>query len=132
MIDAPVEAVFGFHERDEALKLLTPPFPPVKIRRTGRLEPGARVELSSGPMRWIAVHRAYEKNRLFVDEQVDGPFRRWIHRHEFEDFAGKTRLTDRVEYDAPGGAMANALVRPLLAALFAYRHRVTQRECERR
>ena len=131
MIDAPVETVFGFHEREEALKLLTPPFPPVKIRRTGTLEPGARVELRSGPMCWVAVHRAYEKNHLFIDEQVAGPFRRWVHRHEFEDLAGRTRLTDRVDYEAPGGAMANALVRPLLAALFAYRHRVTKRECER-
>ena len=42
------------------------------------------MELQVGWSRWVALHTAYEKNRLFVDEQIDGPFARWIHRHEFE------------------------------------------------
>ena len=127
MIDAPVETVFAFHERDDALELLTPPFPQVAITRTGGIEAGARVELRVGPFRWIARHTGYEKNRLFVDEMVEGPFRQWVHRHEFEDLGGKTRLTDRIEYEVRAGAM----VRVALGMLFRYRHRVTKRECER-
>ena len=132
MIDAPVTRVFAFHEREEALALLSPPFPPMRITRTGGLEIGARVVLRCGSFRWVARHTDFEQDRRFVDEQIEGPFQLWVHRHEFEDLGGKTRLTDRVEYRMRGGPIGNALVRPLLAALFTYRHRVTRRECEDR
>jgi ligand-binding SRPBCC domain-containing protein len=128
VIDAPVAEVFAFHERDEALALLSPPFPPVKITRTGGMDIGARVVLRSGPFRWTARHSDYERNRLFVDEQIEGPFRTWVHRHEFEDLGGRTRLTDRVEYQTNCGPLVDIAVRPLLELLFRYRHRVTKRE----
>jgi ligand-binding SRPBCC domain-containing protein len=132
VIDAPVAAVFAFHQRDEALALLSPPWPPTQISRTGGLEIGARVVVRSGPFRWVARHTDYERNRLFVDEQIEGPFRQWVHRHEFEDLGPRTRLTDRIEYKAHGGPLMDLAVWPLLAMLFRYRHRVTRRECERR
>jgi ligand-binding SRPBCC domain-containing protein len=127
-----VEIVFEFHERDDALRLLSPPFPPVTVTRTGGLEIGARVVLRSGPFRWVARHTDFERNRLFVDEQITGPFQRWVHRHEFEDLGDTTRLTDHVEYGMRGGALANAAVRPMLTLLFRYRHGVTKRACEQR
>jgi ligand-binding SRPBCC domain-containing protein len=135
-IDAPVSVVFGFHERDDALALLSPPFPPVRVvRRTGGIRSGAEVELRvAGIIRWLARHTVYEPDRLFVDEQVSGPFRRWVHRHEFESVGTRTRLTDRVSYELPGGRLVNALA-PLAAEaglrrMFAHRHRVTKQHCE--
>jgi ligand-binding SRPBCC domain-containing protein len=135
LIEAPVDVVFGFHEREDALALLTPAFPPVRIiSRTDGIRVGARVELRVGFFRWVALHTAYEKNRLFVDEQIKGPFAKWVHRHEFEDVGGKTRLTDRVEYRLPGGAIVNTLfgwmVKPGLARMFQHRHHVTKQICE--
>jgi ligand-binding SRPBCC domain-containing protein len=69
-----------------------------------------------------------------VDEQVSGPFAKWVHRHEFESFGGRTRLTDRIEYELPGGALVNRLmnwaVTPGLVRMFAYRHKVTKEICE--
>jgi ligand-binding SRPBCC domain-containing protein len=131
IIDAPVEAVFAFHERDDALTRLSPSFPRVRVvRRTGGIEPGSRVELRIGPLAWVALHTAYEKNRLFVDEQVEGPFRRWVHRHEFEDLGGRTRLTDRVEYALRGEVPIGWIVRLGLARMFRARHLVTKRFCE--
>jgi len=110
VIDAPVEAVFAFHERDDALARLSPSFPRVRvIRKAGGIEAGLRVELRIGPLLWVALHTRYEKNRLFIDEKIQGPFRRWIHRHEFEDLGGSTRLTDRVEYRLRGGPIAEAV-----------------------
>lgn len=135
IINAPVETVFAFHGREGALSLLTPLFPPVRVvSRSGGISKGARVELRVAGMRWVAVHTAYQQNRLFVDEQVAGPFSRWIHRHEFEDLRGKTRLTDRVEYLLPGGHYVNSLfgwvIRPGLMQMFSHRHRVTKKFCE--
>jgi ligand-binding SRPBCC domain-containing protein len=133
-IQAPVERVFAFHERADALDLLSPAFPRVRVlSRTGGLQPGARVDLRIGPFRWVAVHTAYERNRLFVDEQVEGPFARWIHRHEFEEAAGGTRLTDRVDYRLRGGVLFERLfgwaVTFALGRMFAQRHAGTRRHC---
>ena len=136
VIDAPVETVFGFHERPDALLLLTPPFPPVRfVSKTGGLEPGSRVELRVGFLPWVALHTAYQRNRLFVDEQIKGPFAKWVHRHEFESLGEKTLLTDRVEYVLPGGSFVNAAlgwtVNIGLNQMFRHRHKVTKQLCEK-
>ena len=104
-----VEAVFAFHEREDALLLLSPPFPPIRVVNKGAaIEAGSRVELRVGFLPWVALHTAYQRNRLFVDQQIRGPFAKWVHRHEFEGLGDKTRLTDRVEYLLPGGSFVNA------------------------
>ena len=136
VIDAPIETVFGFHERPDALLLLTPPFPPVRlVSKTGGLEPGSRVELRVGFLPWVALHTAYQRNRLFVDEQIKGPFAKWVHRHEFESLGEKTLLTDRVEYVLPGGSFVNAAlgwtVNIGLNQMFRHRHKVTKQLCEK-
>lgn len=135
VVEAPVEAVFGFHEREDALLLLSPRFPPQHvIRKTGGIEPGSRVELKIGPFLWTALHTAYEKNRLFADEQVQGPFAKWVHRHEFESVGFATRLTDRVEYRLPGVWMNRLFgwaVQLGLHQMFRHRHRITKLYCEK-
>jgi ligand-binding SRPBCC domain-containing protein len=138
MINATVDEVFGFHEREDAFTLLTPRFPPVRLISKSRegIQSGTRVELRVGVFSWIALHTRYEKNKLFVDEQIRGPFSKWIHRHEFEPADGRTLLTDRIEYELPGGRLVNALFRWAVAAglhqMFNHRHRVTREFCERR
>lgn len=131
VIDAPVERVFAFHERPDALELLTPKFPPVRVtRKSGGIQTGAQVDLRIGPIRWLAQHTAFERNQLFVDEQLQGPFAQWVHRHEFENLGKQTRLTDRVQYKLKGGAPVNAafrrVVESMLRRMFAHRHRVTK------
>ncbi len=136
LIDASVEEVFRFHERDDALSLLAPAFPPVRIiHRTGGIKIGARVELRVCSFRWVALHTAYERNQFFEDRQVEGPFAKWVHRHEFEAAGVKARLTDRIEYELPGGSLVNTLfgwlVRLGLRNMFAHRNRVTKEFCEK-
>ncbi|NEO25288.1 MAG: cyclase, partial [Moorea sp. SIO4A5] len=60
VINAPVDIVWTFHERDDILDLLTPPWQPIQvIRREGGLEIGAvsefRIFLGLIPLQWIAV-----------------------------------------------------------------------------
>lgn len=130
-----METVFGFHEREDAFELLAPAFPPVKlVSKTPGLAVGTRVELRILFLPWVALHTAFERQLLFVDEQIEGPFARWVHRHEFEDLGGRTRLTDRVEYRLRGGAVVNTClgwaVQLGLGRMFAHRHAVTKRACE--
>ncbi|MBW4495454.1 MAG: SRPBCC family protein [Oscillatoria princeps RMCB-10] len=140
LINAPVEVVWNFHERPDILKILTPPWQPVQIvRREGGLEVGAisefRLWLGPFPVRWVARHTACEKNRLFADEQVEGPMVSWTHRHLFAEENGQTKLTDAIDFGLPGGWLAELFlsmwVLSRLEEMFRYRHEVTKRECER-
>jgi ligand-binding SRPBCC domain-containing protein len=135
-IDAPVEKVWQFHERPDILEVLTPPWQPVRvIRRQGGLEVGAthefRLMLGIIPIKWQAKHIECQPNRLFVDEQIVGPMLSWIHRHQFETEHGKTKLTDAIDYELPGGWLAELLlgwwVESRLRDMFIYRHQITQR-----
>jgi ligand-binding SRPBCC domain-containing protein len=137
VIEAPVAAVFSFHEREDALLLLSPRFPPVRlISKTGvGIAPGTCVVLQIGLTKWVAVHTDYQQNCLFVDEQRSGPFAHWVHRHEFEELEGaRTRLTDRVEFELYGGPFVTACIAWAvnigLNRMFDYRHRVTRQQCE--
>lgn len=139
-IAAPVRDVFAFHERPDALERLLPPWQDVQLlERTGGLEPGARAVLllRLGPLRlrWVALHTEYERDRLFVDTQLSGPFRAWTHRHEFHAQGPATLLIDRVEFSLHGGPPADLLggwlAKQQLRKMFRYRHQVTRAFCER-
>ena len=138
-IDAPVSVVFAFHERPDAFEKLAPPGQKIQIlHRKGGLETGARIEFLTRvgpiPVRWLALHVEYEKDRFFLDEQIRGPFKKWYHRHEFEEERGGTRLTDSIRFSLPGGWPADLLFSPVvkykLRGMFRNRHEVTKRECE--
>ena len=51
--------------------------------------------------------------------------------HEFETVGSKTRLTDRIDYELPGGRLVNALfgwaVIAGLHGMVSHRHRATQK-----
>ena len=129
----PAETVFAWHARPGAFERLTPPWERVTlVERSGGIEDGGRVVVRVGApfgIRWVARHRDYEPGRQFVDEQVEGPFSRWVHLHRVEpDGAGHSVLTDRIEYTPPlgpiGAVAAPAVIRPRLERLLTYRHEV--------
>mgnify|MGYP001817664347 FL=1 len=69
----------------------------------------------------------------FAYEQVDGPFRSFVHEHFFEDApAGGTRVVDRVVYRPPGAALADRLlVAPDLDRIFSFREEKVSQVLER-
>lgn len=139
VIKSPVKTVWEFHERDDILQLLTPPWQPVKIiARQGGLNIGATSEfmLVFGFINipWLARHTEYQQYKLFTDEQINGPMDSWIHRHHFDNQGLETKLTDMIEYNIPGGWLSNFClgwwVNSRLQEMFRYRHEVTKKYCE--
>ena len=140
-IAASVETVWAFHERPDALQLLLPPWEKVELEvPPASLVTGTRVvaRVRVAPLVWLRsefVHVEYERLKVFADQQVRGPFKSYLHRHLFEpDGDGATRLTDRICYELPAGALGQALggglVRRRLERMFEFRHRVTRERCE--
>jgi ligand-binding SRPBCC domain-containing protein len=107
-IAAPAAVVWAFHERPDALQLLTPAWMKVEVVTPPRsLEVGTRVELRMHvgpvPIKIVAVHVKYEAGRMFADRMTRGPFKSWLHHHIVEATATGARLIDDVEYELPGG-----------------------------
>ncbi len=127
----PVEEVFEFFSRPENLGRVSPPEMQMRVEGPELLNLGARLTLTG--RRWGVTQRVvseitvFEPGARLADEQREGPFRRWVHAHEFEAVPGGTRVTERVEFEPPGGVlglvMTAAVVERELRDVFAYRSR---------
>jgi uncharacterized protein (TIGR01777 family) len=142
LIKAPVEDVFQWHARTGALERLSPPWDPLEVIEKGPgIDTGTRVEMKmkAGPlpvkMRWVAEHTRYEKNRLFQDRQVKGPFKRWVHTHTFSTGAqGGTIMEDCIDFRLPfhplGNLFGGRFILKKLEKIFRYRHATTASDIE--
>ncbi len=139
-VKAPVKEVFKWHERPGALERLSPPWDPLEvISKNQGIGKGTRVEMKikAGPLpakiKWVAEHTQYEKNRLFQDRQVKGPFKHWVHTHTLvADGKDATVLEDRIDYALPvhplGNLVAGKAIKRKLERIFRYRHETTTRD----
>ena len=130
LIEAPPARVFSFHEQSDALRLLIPPWERVEeVQPPSSLQPGTRVilKMRQGPLwlTWVAEHTLYDKDVLFQDRMVRGPFARWLHTHRFLPSGAGTRLRDEVDCALPLG-LPGALVKSRLVRMFEYRHAATR------
>ena len=126
----PIAEVFDFLTLPANLLEVTPPeFNARLVEAPERLHLGAHVVVQA--RRWGFAQRmvsevtVFEPNRLLVDEQREGPFPKWKHTHLLEAVPDGTRMTDHIEFEAPGG-MLGFLLTPQtilseLQEMFAYR-----------
>ena len=127
-VSDPPDRVFPFFAEAANLQQLTPPWvrfvirtpQPIDMRAGARIE--YRISLHGIPMAWRTEITAYDPPHMFVDKQLSGPYRTWIHTHEFTPDRGGTLLSDHVEFDVLGGWLVAPLVRRDLRRIFTYRH----------
>ncbi|NIR43293.1 MAG: SRPBCC family protein [Gemmatimonadetes bacterium] len=138
-ISRSVEEVFDFFGNAHNLERVTPPFlrfeiltpDPVIMRQGALLD--YRLNLRGIPLHWRSEITVWEPGRRFVDTQLKGPYRWWVHEHRFEPTDSGTLMTDRVEYGVPGGALVNfLLVGPDLRRIWEYREQEMRRALEPR
>ncbi len=131
-------ALFEFHERADALDLLSPQDGSVRVIQTpASLQVGAEaiILLGVGPLRkkWVARHTVYEPPYRFVDEQVSGPFKSWRHEHLIQPHPEGAQLRDQIDFELPLGLLgrpAAPFVMAMLKKSFAVRHAITRSHVE--
>lgn len=124
----PLARVFDFFSEARNLEELTPPWlrfqvlTPEPIEMRAGLKIDYRLRLRGIPLRWQSEITKWDPPRLFVDEQVRGPYRLWVHEHRFEERDGGTLAEDYVRYAVLGGWIADRIaVRRDIARIFDYR-----------
>jgi ligand-binding SRPBCC domain-containing protein len=124
------EDVFKFFSDAQNLELITPPELSFKIISPLpiKMETGALIEykirLFGFSFRWKAIISKWDKNRQFIDEQLKGPYSKWVHTHIFYKKEGDVIIKDIVKYRipfAPFGEIILPLVKLQLKRIFDYR-----------
>jgi ligand-binding SRPBCC domain-containing protein len=124
----PIEEVFAFFSEASNLGSITPPWlsfrtitpRPIEMRVGAVIDYKLRVR--GFPIRWRSKITAWKPPYEFVDEQIRGPYRLWIHAHKFESRNGGTLVWDDVRYAVPFDWLLHKfVVRPDLERIFAYR-----------
>ena len=83
-----------------------------------------RLQLYAIRFRWRSEITVWRPPHEFVDEQIQGPYRLWIHRHQFSEENGNTIIKDTVRYQLPLwplGEVVFPLLKLQLRRIFKYR-----------
>lgn len=124
----PRPEVFAFFADAGNLEAITPPWlhfqiatpQPIGMKQGALID--YRLRLHGIPLTWKTEITAWDPPRRFVDEQIRGPYRLWVHEHIFEEDGEGTIVEDYVRYAAPLGWLVNRLlVARDLKAIFGYR-----------
>ena len=132
-LPAPRERVFAFFADAHNLERITPRFLAFRVLNTEPIQLAAgahidyRLRLHGLPLRWRTAITIWDPPTRFRDTQVRGPYREWVHTHDFEDEDEGTRVTDHVRYRLPGPPIASHIVNALLVGpdtrrIFEFRH----------
>jgi ligand-binding SRPBCC domain-containing protein len=132
-LPCPPEALFAFFGDAHNLDVLTPGWlhfriltpQPILMQRGTLID--YRLRWHGLPLSWRTQISEWHPPHCFVDRQVKGPYRQWVHEHIFEARDGGTLLRDRVDYAVPGWLIEPALSRwiitPDVERIFTYRQR---------
>jgi hypothetical protein len=130
-IPRPLGEVFAFFSDATNLERITPGFLRFRILTPRPIPIAAgtlidyELRLYGVPLRWRTRIESFEPGSSFSDVQLRGPYRRWVHRHEFREVPGGTQMRDVVDYElpfGPAGKLAHALfVRRSLERIFDHR-----------
>ena len=132
-IALPPDLVFAFFADAGNLERITPPElnfnivtpQPIKIEKGALID--YKLRMRGIPVKWRTEISAWEPPFRFVDQQLRGPYRQWIHTHTFTATGpNETLMEDEIHYRLPLeplGDIAHFFVRRELEYIFDFRRR---------
>ena len=129
-LELPLLEVFGFFANAMNLQRITPPQLHFRVLTPGPIEmtEGTLIDyqlrLWGIPFGWQTRINRWEPPHLFVDEQLRGPYRVWVHTHHFSEKDGLTTIDDEIRYRPrlwPVCEIWVPFVRRQLRRIFQYR-----------
>ena len=136
----PREQVFEFFSSAANLERITPAElnfhittpQPIEMREGALID--YRLSLHGFPLSWQTRISKWDPPYEFVDEQLSGPYKQWIHRHIFTELdANTTLIRDEVRYRLPLeplGDIAHFIVERQLKNIFDHREEAVRKYFE--
>jgi ligand-binding SRPBCC domain-containing protein len=129
-LSVPVAKVFAFFSdaanlsritpRSFGFQMITPQ--PVLIQKGTIID--YQIRVLGLLVHWRTLISRWDPPHLFVDEQLCGPYRTWVHVHRFRETSTGTLVEDEVEYSLPlppVGELVHPLVRLQIHSIFCFR-----------
>ena len=139
-IRCPVERAFDFLTLSDNFTKIVPPDLQLRmVQSPGRLSLGSRFEVQvmgfGIPQNVIYEITEFVHPHRFQESQVKGPLGRYVHVHTLaQDEDGTVLVTDRIEFEPPGGMLGFLLTADRLKASLEqglmHRHRELKRLLE--
>lgn len=133
LTDSSLEKTFSVFEDPYNLAKITPASLHFAVTSKERIQMRKRAEIEYTirwlglPLHWKTLILEYEPPFLFVDEQTQGPYALWRHRHTFTPTDQGVLVGDHVEYALPFGLLGQfthaLVVRRQLESIFRFRQR---------
>lgn len=138
IVRAPLEKVASFHRLSASMAAITPPPVIVNIHQAPEVLASGdtmRFTLWLGPLplRWLARIEGLSDSG-FTDNQLEGPFKKWEHRHYFKPLDdSRTQVSDQIRVELKEHwfwGLVGRLMWLNLPLLFAFRGWKTRRALE--
>jgi ligand-binding SRPBCC domain-containing protein len=112
IIKKPLSEVFEFFSKAENLNKLTPKevffkiLTPLPIEMKKGTFIDYKIKLNGIPFVWKTEITEWNPPYKFADNQLVGPYKKWLHEHTFEEINGITHMTDKITYLSKGWILA--------------------------
>lgn len=137
-INKPVISVFKFFSNENNLEQITPPYLKFKVlgKDTESIRQGTlifyKLKVHGIPLTWKSKISSFTEDKSFTDEQLSGPYAKWVHQHDFIPYKQGTLIVDKVIYKVPMGILgklaAGYFVNKDIQNIFKYRSTVIKKE----
>ena len=135
IINLPIQDVFLFFSQPKNLSLITPPrlkfniLTPEPIHMNeGQLIDYTLTIMYIINIRWTTLITEYIPNKMFIDQQLSGPYSMWHHKHEFNIIDGSVEVVDTINYIVPFGFIGKVVnfffIKNDLNKIFTYRYKI--------
>jgi len=136
IIAATLEKTWDFFSSPENLDKLTPAnmrFDILTKRPLPRMYEGQILEYKVRPVLGIPLYwrtkiTEVRPMKFFIDNQTNGPYNLWRHKHTFEEHRDGVKMKDHVTYSLPMGILGSLVhkfyVQKRLEEIFDYRYKV--------
>ncbi|GAB4175444.1 MAG: SRPBCC family protein [Calditrichia bacterium] len=133
-LPATLEQAFAFFQNVQNLAKITPPWvhfeiitpPPLDIYEGREYE--YKLKVNGIPMHWKTLISVWEPPHRFVDVQLKGPYKTWVHEHSFFERENGVLMIDTVRYQLPLGFIGELIhimqVKKFIKQIFEYRNQI--------